>query len=671
MKRRQMKSTKWSSQEEVVAYALQLRETAVANYDAGKRDSVKEMLEEALLLLESAAGPFHEDTVLCLRYISVVYMNATQIEEQAVAIRAFLERNMALAEDQSGWDVVDQFVADLAEAYRLVGAFDKALDTWNDCIAAQEERGDEGTAALAHTLTEAGSCCLWQGDAVAALEYLERALDLLSSPEANVEDRLLALDRSAYAHSSLGHFEEAIARAEEGVKLAIDTSTAGDGGGQQTSSTEVSVARRRLADVLVDMGRFEEAVKILEESAKFDRHTLGMRHNNSITSSSRLASAYEAMGRHSDSIELYEECLAMVRELRPFAHQEIGSYLNNLANNYEKLDMFEKAIAFYEDDLSTSLTVLGSSHPDTITSMINLAEMFSGLGRFSDAQPLLERGLQAAETLPRDIGSSSVAFALKCNGFQATRLGDYTAGMRYIGRAMAVVKARVGRQHLEVAYTRTGLAEILRRTGRFEKAAQHVRKMMKSFETAFGKDHPRTIRGKAMKGRLYNDEGRYDEAIAIFEDVIKVTEATQGRRSCVGEQYVRLALAYEGKGMYSKARELVQEGILLWRPLGDLYINRYRAETHLARLHFKDGNVEEATQVLGGAIAVLQERVPKHPWLGEARLTMARIHLYHKDHAAAKQEVLTAQQLFSGQILDTHPIVVEAKGLLQALEHLD
>lgn len=658
-----MKSTKWTSREEVVAFALQLRETAVTNYDAGERDNVVEQFEEALLLLESAAGPFEDETVLCMRYLSVVHMNATEINKQARAIGAYLDRNREHAVDKKGWDVVDQFAADLAEGFRLMGDFDQALATWNDCIAAQEDRGPEGSAALAHTLTEAGSCCLWQGDTIAALEYLDRALAMLRAEDAIVEDKLLALDRSAYAHSNLGHFEEAIACAEEGVKLARDTNG--------PKSTELSVARRRLADVLVDMGRLEEAVKILEESAKFDRETLGMSHNNSITSSSRLASAYEALGRHSDSIELYEECLEKVRQLRPFAHQEIGSYLNNLANNYEKLDMFEKAIAFYEDDLSTSLEVLGTSHPDTITSMINLAEMYSGLGRFSDAQPLLERGLQAAEGLPRDIGRGSVSFALKCNGFQATRLGDYTKGMEFIGRAMAVVKEKVGRLHLEVAYTRTGMAEILRRSGRFEKSAQHVSKLMQSFEAAFGKDHPRTIRGSAMRGRLYSDQGRYDDAIEIFEAVIKVTEETQGRRSCVGEQYVRLGLAYEGKGMYAKARELVKEGISLWAPLGDLYVNKYRAETILARLHFKDGNIEEATQTLAKAIAVIERLVPTHPWLGEALITMARIRLYHKEHETAKEELKKAKKLFEGQILPSHPMVVEATTLLNALDNFE
>ena len=120
-----------------------------------------------------------------------------------------------------------------------------------------------------------------------------------------------------------------------------------------------------------ELGRHNEALRMMERALDFRRRTLHKNHPDIATSMSNLAAIYGESGRYGEALRMDQETLAVRRTLRK-DDPAIGDTLNNLAITYSELGRLRRR-------------TLHKNHPDIATSMSNLAAMYGELRRYDEA----------------------------------------------------------------------------------------------------------------------------------------------------------------------------------------------------------------------------------------------------------------------------------------------
>ena len=87
----------------------------------------------------------------------------------------------------------------------------------------------------------------------------------------------------------------------------------------------------RLAGLLLDQGRWEEAEDLFRQALEADQEALGQRYRSYTGLLNNLAGAVEAQGRLEEAEQLYRRALAMDRRLLGPDHPDFAVGLNNLA----------------------------------------------------------------------------------------------------------------------------------------------------------------------------------------------------------------------------------------------------------------------------------------------------------------------------------------------------
>jgi tetratricopeptide (TPR) repeat protein len=85
-----------------------------------------------------------------------------------------------------------------------------------------------------------------------------------------------------------------------------------------------------------------------------------------------------------------------------------------------------------------------------------------------------------------------------------------------------------GSEHPRVLEARSTLADVLRVAGRYDEALVEARAAHEASRRLLGPDHFHTLVAQGSVATLLQDVGRYDESIALFEDAVARSSATNG-----------------------------------------------------------------------------------------------------------------------------------------------
>jgi tetratricopeptide (TPR) repeat protein len=108
------------------------------------------------------------------------------------------------------------------------------------------------------------------------------------------------------------------------------------------------------------------------------------------------------------------------------------------------------------------------------------------------------------------------------------------------------------------------LAEALEKSGAIEEAAPLCEKTLEAHRTAFGAEHPQTLRVCDLLAQIRADQGKMDEADAMFKQTLSVRRAhpQAGEAPLAGTLKV-YGLALERAGRHSEAAPILEEALTL------------------------------------------------------------------------------------------------------------
>jgi serine/threonine protein kinase/tetratricopeptide (TPR) repeat protein len=202
-------------------------------------------------------------------------------------------------------------------------------------------------------------------------------------------DTLQSVSRLAWCYTDLGRPEEAVRLLEEA--LALQKLKPGPNHAQTLWTMNT------LSKCYFRLGRHSEATKLAEETlalrrakiGPYDLYTLGNMHN--------LAVKYGVLGRHADAAKMEEETLALVRTKLGSENSLTAWCMHELALSYYFLGRQDEGLKLEEQALALRKAKLGPDHPDTLMLMDSLANSYYFVfGRHADALKLCEETVARA-----------------------------------------------------------------------------------------------------------------------------------------------------------------------------------------------------------------------------------------------------------------------------------
>lgn len=305
-------------------------------------------------------------------------------------------------------------------AYRGIGAYTEAEALLSEALAFRKEHTVETPLAYSNTLVNLALVKRDQGDFPAAAALLRESLGELSAIDprpledlqntrielAEVQRRNNALDEAvaltevalrdattdrmrARALWARGRALQAQGKLETAEPLLQQAYALQRGIGGQLDAQTLE-AKSALVDVLVTLGRANEAEPLMREIVADVRQIYGEEHGEVGIALNNLGNVISDMPeKFSEAATVYESAARLLAKTKGEAHVELATTYNNLGALYLKTQQWSRAEAAYEHSIDIRLRALGPDHPETASAQHGRALALVKLQRYDEAESLL------------------------------------------------------------------------------------------------------------------------------------------------------------------------------------------------------------------------------------------------------------------------------------------
>lgn len=419
-----------------------------------------------------------------------------------------------------------------------------------DRTAAALERSETVTTFLI-SLFEANDPSEALGDTLTGPELLAlgltRAEELTGQPD--VQAQMLHVIGRIYR--SMGRYDEALPLLER--SLALRRAYWGP------EHPEVAESMNSLASLLRASGNPEAAEPLFREALAMRRKLLGETHPDVLTSMNNLALLLEAQGDVEVAEQLLRETLARRRATLGTEHEKVGVSLNNLAYLLREKGDLDAAEALLREGVTMWRKLLGDGHPDVALGLNNLAVVLHRKGDLEAAEPLYREALAIRRKV---YGSEhpSVATSLDNLALLLKDRGDPEAAEPLARAALAIRQKRLGESHPTVAVTRRRLAQLLTARGRYDEAGLLLHQVLASYEHLPDGDHPDHALTLAALADLHAATGDGTSAERLYRETLAMQRRLrQAELEDLAATLERLADLLAARGDHAAAATHYQE----------------------------------------------------------------------------------------------------------------
>jgi hypothetical protein len=193
------------------------------------------------------------------------------------------------------------------------------------------------------------------------------------------EDIAWLLDRAAMYLQSRGEPVTACPLFERAWKLR--RSMQGD------DHPDTLLAATNLAATLRELGQYEPARQLAEDTLTRSRRVLGDDHPSTLLAATVLATILGELGQYEPARQLAEDTLTRSRRVLGDDHPYTLRSGHNLALTLRKLGQHERARQLGEDTVARMRRILGDDHPDTLRSAHHLVAVLTNFGEHDQVDP--------------------------------------------------------------------------------------------------------------------------------------------------------------------------------------------------------------------------------------------------------------------------------------------
>lgn len=360
----------------------------------------------------------------------------------------------------------------------------------------------------------------------------------------------VALQRNNYANviDDLGRYQEAA----DLYKAALDVLMADRPGHVQVARTA-----NNYANALANLGRIDEAIEYYRMALAIHRENADGDNFDLATTMSSFGVELGDRGQHEEAEQLLLEALAMHERLMGPDHISVSLDLNNLGSLYNRIGRDVEALDCVERSYEIRRTALGPDHPENIVILNNLATANFQCGHRLRAEKLMR---DCIDLQRRTIGETPelVNSLLNLAVFVGTR-GDYQTALPLVREARDIALGTVGPTHRLTGRAYFGLATICLATSDWDEAEDQLDKAF-AILVAGADPHP-VIAIASFQAALRLRADDVEGARVIMERCNQLTEKRIRRDYRYGLADMMSAVLMARQGAHDKARALALESL--------------------------------------------------------------------------------------------------------------
>ncbi|MFI7596706.1 FxSxx-COOH system tetratricopeptide repeat protein [Actinoplanes sp. NPDC049681] len=205
-----------------------------------------------------------------------------------------------------------------------------------------------------------------------------------------------------------------------------------------------------------------------------------------------LASIYGQLGRYESARHLDEDTLNRRRRLHGYDHPNTLGSANNLADGLRELGEYERARELDEDTLARRMRLLGEDHPFTLSSAGNFAVDLRELGEHERARDLHEKTLARARRVLGDDHPNTLSLANDLAG-DLRAVGEFEWARQLDSANLERRRRVLGVDHPDTLASASALAADLRGLGKFARAREVDEDNLARLRRVLGDEHPDTV----------------------------------------------------------------------------------------------------------------------------------------------------------------------------------
>ncbi|MFT7687912.1 MAG: CHAT domain-containing protein/Flp pilus assembly protein TadD [Candidatus Azotimanducaceae bacterium] len=376
---------------------------------------------------------------------------------------------------------------------------------------------------------------------------------------------------------------------------------------------------------------------------------------------------------------------------------------------YRQLGLLEEAEIFYTTALAAAEISLGTSHPNTLEINTLIAELYHQMGLTEESQMILEMitasyeaGLGAGHQLTIDARNAEI-FGYETAGFFGAALeaksglcatieltyGSYhpqsvsclqqVAGLQKtlgeIGDAEATYEVIIGRMSLSksdvdsaVLNALTQVAELYRIAGRYQESKDLLSGVIQT-SLQIGAVEGSYV-AKSYLGRVFNNEGEFDKAQIVTEEVLAYGEENwQGNPITVFNTLLELGAIYQSRGKLDLAEKTFDEALKgLVQVYGEAHPSALVASNNLGQLYERGGLYDKAEPIIKATLRQMESSLgADHPDTLRVRNNLALLHESQGNFREAEPLYQTSVKMMTAKLGVNHTDTIAVKNNLAYL----
>jgi CHAT domain-containing protein len=311
-----------------------------------------------------------------------------------------------------------------------------------------------------------------------------------------------------------------------------------------------------LANVYRDMGRRQEALKLIKSVVDIRIRLLGPEDLLTLSAMQDLGTALSKLGRFREAFQMTEQVFQLRSRILGEKHKQTLMSMASLASLYEQLGDTSKQLELSEKFLSIAEETYGENASITMIAMSRLASSYKMLNRGKDQVKLLERLLGLRKKL---LGPEHKDTLQSMNnlGLAYMRLGQRKKSLELLRQTLEFKTKKVGSRHPDLVSTINNLALTLLSIGEVDEALPLFEQSASLCQEFLGLEHPSCLTADSNLAQTYFRSGRSTEALALFERTLSARIKVSGANHADSLTLLyRYAVALESVGMKGEALAL-------------------------------------------------------------------------------------------------------------------
>ena len=293
---------------------------------------------------------------------------------------------------------------------------------------------------------------IWAGDYTAGKPVAEQALD---------KAKLLYGDRhysTIVAYYDLGTIYQKLGQFDLAVKMLEAVKSLGEKALNKDHPL-VANAYNNLGNLYSEMGSMYDSEEHYRKSIDINRRIFGGNDIETITSVANLATLLIQNGRYEEAMPLVESTLEQRLAIFPESHPHCIASLSNSGEFYARQGNFEQAFLMFTRGLNASISVYGESHPVTAINRARVAWIKMLKGDLIDAESMAKNAFdsinQTGETRPKYLAKIYVVY-----GEILARKGDHQSAIPMLEKAVYNLTVRYKGDPILLAHTHQVLNDL-------------------------------------------------------------------------------------------------------------------------------------------------------------------------------------------------------------------